>query len=166
MTISDRMVIMDRKGYIRQLGTPEEIWNHPSDRDVYTFLGVSNFIPFIREKDGFRLSLKSHLQTVEKLPIKGIDLHSKHFFLASRPMDIALTSPGGPGLQGIVERVTYLGNQFDYIVNIGGQQIRVQQDSLEAFHHGVPEEGAQRTVEFLSPTFYEADADDPHFVAK
>lgn len=165
MTISDRMVIMDRQGYIRQIGTPEEIWNHPTDRDVYTFLGVSNFLPLIREKGKYRLRSKGSPQVLEKLPSEGASLDSNHILLASRPMDITLKPSGGEGLQGTVERVTYLGNQFDYIVDIGGQQIRVQEDSLEAFRHGVPEEGAQRTVEFISPTFYATDADDPYFVA-
>lgn len=166
MTISDRMVIMDKKGYIRQLGTPEEIWNHPTDRDVYTFLGVSNFLPLIREKGSFRLSSKGLPQMIDNLPPMRTSLDSNHFLLASRPMDIALKPSGGAGLQGIVERVTYLGNQFDYIVDVGGHQIRVQEDSLDAFRHGVPKEGAQKTVEFLSPTFYEADADDPRFTVK
>ena len=166
MTISDRMVIMDKKGYIRQLGTPEEIWNHPTDRDVYTFLGVSNFLPLIREKGSFRLSSKGLPQMIDNLPSTHTGFDSNHFLLASRPMDIALRPSGGAGLQGIVERVTYLGNQFDYIVDVGGHQIRVQEDSLDAFRHGVPKEGAQRTIEFLSPTFYEADADDPRFTVK
>lgn len=103
---------------------------------------------------------------IDNLPPMRTSLDSNHFLLASRPMDIALKPSGGAGLQGIVERVTYLGNQFDYIVDVGGHQIRVQEDSLDAFRHGVPKEGAQKTVEFLSPTFYEADADDPRFTVK
>lgn len=166
MTISDRMVIMDKKGYIRQLGTPEEIWNHPTDRDVYTFLGVSNFLPFIKEEGGFRLGSSSQSQIIKNLPFADTTLTSKHLLLASRPMDIALKPSGGDGLQGVVERVTYLGNQFDYIVDVAGHQIRVQEDSLDAFRHGIPEEGAQRTLEFLSPTFYATDANDPHFAVK
>mgnify|MGYP003830046251 CR=1 FL=1 len=62
MTISDRMVIMDKKGVIRQLGTPEEIWNHPKDRDVYAFLGVSTSFP---------CSTRTALSILSRLPENG-----------------------------------------------------------------------------------------------
>ncbi|MCQ2742064.1 MAG: ATP-binding cassette domain-containing protein [Bacilli bacterium] len=38
MTMADRIVIMN-KGYIQQIGTPQEIYNHPSNVFVATFIG-------------------------------------------------------------------------------------------------------------------------------
>lgn len=166
MTISDRMVIMDKKGRIRQLGTPEEIWNHPSDRGVYTFLGVSNFLPLRSEAGKVQLIAKSGGQTeigvVKSVPEK----FGPNILLASRPMDIRLRRVSGEtfgSIEGTVERVTYLGNQFDYIVNVGGHEIRVQEDSLDAFGKGVPEEGSVHALEFTNPALYEADAGDVRF---
>ncbi|PKL22557.1 MAG: ABC transporter ATP-binding protein [Spirochaetae bacterium HGW-Spirochaetae-4] len=167
MTISDRMVIMDKVGKIRQLGTPEEIWTHPTDRDVYTFLGVSNFLPLVRDREQIRLVSKTEPQTIGNTFFDIPKSFGSNLLLASRPMDIRLsplTETDVGVVRGVVQRVTYLGNQFDYIVDIGGHEIRVQEDSLEAFRRGVPEEGSVRAVEFLSPSLYEADAHDSRFV--
>ena len=163
MTISDRMIIMDKQGYIRQLGTPEDIWNHPSDRDVYTFLGVSNFLPVRREDNSFFVVSKRASDSLIDLSIPIPNTFGDSLMLASRPMDIRLTrgSEKRVGvMQGTVERVTYLGNQFDYIIDVAGHELRVQEDSLEAFREGIPEEGSRHSIEFLSPSIYEADADD------
>ncbi len=159
MTISDRMVIMDRKGTIRQIGTPEEIWNHPHDQDVYKFIGVSNFLPVHRKGDTLSLVTTGIPQSLS-LGTLSVDLTtSDRMLLASRPMDIRLiplVDEDAPGLIGEVERVTYLGNQFDYIVDVSGHKLRVQQDSLDAFREGVPMEGRRCGLVFRNPTLYPA----------
>ena len=38
MTMATRIVVMN-KGYIQQIGTPQEIYNHPSNKFVATFVG-------------------------------------------------------------------------------------------------------------------------------
>lgn len=164
MTISDRMVIMDKQGTIQQLGTPEEIWTNPKNREVYTFLGVSNFLPMVKSDGKFKLVSDTAPQIVDSLPISIPESYSDKLLLASRPMDIRLSPPkDGDSLKGLVHRVTYLGNQFDYIVDVGGHEIRVQEDSLDAFRRGVPEEGSLCSMEFLRPSVYEADTNDPRF---
>lgn len=46
MTMADRIVVMN-KGYIQQVGTPEEIYNYPSNEFVSTFIGSPsmNIVP-------------------------------------------------------------------------------------------------------------------------
>lgn len=156
MTISNRMVIMDKKGYIQQIGTPEDIWNNPKDIGVYSFLGVSNFLP-VTPKNKL-LHLNSDV-TSQKMALGALKIPSKSesYLLASRPMDVRLHLDDGGADEfflGKVERVTYLGNQFDYIVSVNDYQIRVQEDSLEAFKRGVPAEGSFARMEFLSPSLY------------
>ena len=165
MTISDRMVIMDKKGVIRQLGTPEEIWNHPKDRDVYAFLGVSNFLPLLNENGSLHLVSSSGKRKLDSLGADIPEDFGSRLLLASRPTDIRVSplSDAAAGVEGVVERVTYLGHQFDYFVNVGGHTVRVQEDSLEAFGRGVPAEGSPCAVEFLQPAVYEADPRDPRF---
>ncbi len=155
MAIADRMAIMDSAGTIRQVGTPEEIWNYPTDKYVFDFLGVSNFLPvkyhsgklIIEDKDNI---FSSPFPSAQLSQSKSEDL-----LLASRPMEIQLNLDESPeGFVGEVKRVTYLGNQFDYIVDIGSHTVRVQQDSYEAFKNGVPVEGRHYKVKFLHPVFY------------
>jgi multiple sugar transport system ATP-binding protein len=46
MTLADRIVVLDR-GYIQQIGTPQEIYHHPTNQMVATFIGTPpmNIIP-------------------------------------------------------------------------------------------------------------------------
>ncbi len=44
MAISDRIVLMD-SGRVRQIGTPEELYERPADRFCGSFIGTSNSIP-------------------------------------------------------------------------------------------------------------------------
>ncbi|MGI6783165.1 MAG: ABC transporter ATP-binding protein [Aminivibrio sp.] len=164
MTISDRMVIMDRQGYIRQIGAPEDVWNNPADRWVYSFLGVSNFLPVVRGGDGFCLLSAGGGKTPLSLDADP-SCRGEKLLMASRPTTVKIfrEGEGGGAARGVVERVTYLGHQFDYFVNVGGHTVRVQEDSLEAFDRGVPEEGAPCGVELLTPALYEAEGDDPRF---
>jgi multiple sugar transport system ATP-binding protein len=39
MTLADRIVVLDR-GYIQQIGTPQEIYHHPANQMVATFIGT------------------------------------------------------------------------------------------------------------------------------
>ncbi len=64
MTMADRIVVM-RAGYIQQIGTPYEIYRHPANRFVASFIGspAMNFVNAKYEKgtlvfsDGFQLAL-------------------------------------------------------------------------------------------------------------
>ena len=161
MTIAERMVIMDKKGFIHQIGTPEEVWTVPEDKYVFEFLGVSNFIPVAFSKGNIvikdngayqKVSFKSAQQSKNKFD------SMEDLLLAIRPMDVVLHSkPKEDLLTGKVERVTYLGNQFDYIVTLGEYRIRVQQDSFDAFRQGVPEEGSLCGLDLMNSVYYRTD---------
>ncbi|ATO34242.1 Sulfate/thiosulfate import ATP-binding protein CysA [Dickeya dianthicola] len=56
MEVADRIVLMN-KGVIEQIGTPDEVYNHPATEFVYNFLGDSN-----------RLKLDGHDQTIQFRP--------------------------------------------------------------------------------------------------
>ena len=58
MTLGDRIVIM-KNGVVQQIGTPQEVFNHPANIFVAGFIGVPqmNFIDasLVREGDGFHV---------------------------------------------------------------------------------------------------------------
>ena len=71
MTMADRIVIMN-KGYIQQIGTPKEIYNHPKNRFVATFVGSPsmNLLP-VRYSDkklildnGYEISIEKDYQSL------------------------------------------------------------------------------------------------------
>ena len=63
-------------------------------------------------------------------------------------------------MNGLVKHVVYLGNLFEYRVILGGREIRVQQDSHEAFAAGVPEEGRSYPMSFSNLRFYADEGRD------
>jgi len=152
LVISDRIALMDKTGSIRQLGAPEELCRNPQDSFVYRFLGLSNFIP-VEIVDG-EMRVRSGAKSIPfPYPIPS-GMGDGPFYAACRPMDITLsrgaadggaqagTGPGtGGALEGLVTRVIYLGNIYEYRVQVGDSEIRVQQDSFEAFKQGVVREG-------------------------
>jgi len=134
------------------LGAPEELCKNPQDSFVYRFLGLSNFIP-VEIVDG-EMRVRSGAKSIPfPYPIPS-GMGDGPFYAACRPMDITLsrgaadggaqagTGPGAGGaLEGLVTRVIYLGNIYEYRVQVGDSEIRVQQDSFEAFKQGVFREG-------------------------
>jgi spermidine/putrescine transport system ATP-binding protein len=44
LTMSDRIAVMD-EGKVQQIGTPREIYEHPTNRFVADFIGETNFVP-------------------------------------------------------------------------------------------------------------------------
>lgn len=152
MTIADRMAIMNNTGDIQQIGTPEEIWTKPVNQYVYKFLGVSNFIPVVYENGRIKIVDENMSMTIGN---KGLEENTE-YMMASRPIEIKLVEAkeGDEGFIGKMNRVTYLGDQFDYFVEVGVHTIRVHQDSYDAFQNGVPEEGKYYRLEFSQPQFY------------
>jgi len=101
MTLGDRIVIM-RDGYIQQIGTPQEVFNHPANLFVAGFIGmpVMNFFDaeLIRtgdkysvELDGWRvpLSEKKHARLLEK------NVQGGPVILGVRPEHTMLWQEGG-----------------------------------------------------------------------
>lgn len=54
LTMSDRIGVMSA-GKLQQVGTPKEIYNHPVNRFVASFIGETNFLPATRDGDLYRL---------------------------------------------------------------------------------------------------------------
>ena len=54
LTMSDRIGVMSA-GKLQQVGTPKDIYNHPVNRFVASFIGESNFLPATREGNLYRL---------------------------------------------------------------------------------------------------------------
>ncbi len=71
MTMADRIVVMN-KGYVQQIGTPKEIYNHPKNKFVATFVGSPsmNLLP-VRYSDkklilenGYEISVEKDYQNL------------------------------------------------------------------------------------------------------
>jgi putative spermidine/putrescine transport system ATP-binding protein len=111
LTMSDRLAVFN-EGRIEQLGTPEEVYEHPATEFVAGFVGISNVL----ERDGRRFTV--------------------------RPEKIQMRIDGdGAGEPGHIRDVVYVGMFTRYIVALesGGELTVVKQNletsSAEALEH-------------------------------
>ncbi|MEI0603892.1 ABC transporter ATP-binding protein [Brachyspira alvinipulli] len=130
MALSDRILVMNY-GVLQQLDTPLNVYNNPINRFVFSFIGLSNFIPVIF-KDG-KVFIKDH-ESAGNIDVKLPDNYQNINTLACRPGEIDFVSSGG--VKGIVNRSTYLGDMVDYSIKVAGSDesgkevlIRVQKPS-------------------------------------
>jgi iron(III) transport system ATP-binding protein len=129
LAISDRVAVMDERGALRQIGTPEEVYERPADDFVFRFLGIANFLPFRRE-DGVLYAGDSRESWLGPPP--GREGKEEDIWLTAgfRPSDVIL-SRAGDGLPGTIRRASFLGAQFDYLIEIAGAPIRAALPSHE-----------------------------------
>ena len=100
MTLGDRIVIM-RDGYIQQIGTPQEVFNHPANLFVAGFIGmpVMNFFDaeLIEEDGKYFVSLGGHrveLSEEKEARLRGKAVKSQPITLGVRPEHVDLAEDG------------------------------------------------------------------------
>ncbi len=129
--ISDRIAVMDAKGRLRQIGTPEDIYERPADAFVFGFMGLANFLPVRRDASGWRVGADGPAWTAAP-PGAG----DETLFASFRPSDVIL-SRDGEGLAARVVRASFLGAMMDYLIDVGGTPIRAALDSHDCLERGL-----------------------------
>lgn len=122
LTISDRIAVMN-KGKIIQIGTPEEIYNHPNSEFVADFIGKSNILEGVYKSDAdgkaYFILANSSL-SIQILPVENIGNQSR---LILRPEQIQISEeenskPEVNCLPATVEHITFLGEMIYYHVRL------------------------------------------------
>ena len=126
MTLGDRIVIM-KDGYIQQIGTPQEVFNHPANLFVAGFIGmpVMNFFDaeLIREGDKYFVEVGGYRQELspekeERLYNKGVQ--SQDITLGVRPEH---TDVSDTGVAATVEVAEMMGSSVHLHVNADGHDV-------------------------------------------
>jgi len=153
LQLCDRMAVMEPDGNLCQIGSDEDIILRPANRFTFEFIGVSNFIP-VEAAEG-RLTLKpaggAAVPWTDGVLPAGTDL-SHGLEVGVRPNDIVF-DPASP-VKATVTRSVFLGSEYDYFIRLGDQELRVQQNALDAARQGVVAEGTETGVRFLNYRFY------------
>ena len=150
LQLCDRVVIMQPDGSICQIGTDEEIIEHPANRFTFSFIGVSNFIPVVEKKDGWYLRLQEDILYTREEPKKF--LRGVPSVMGIRPMDIVFDDNGL--VPGVITQAVFLGNMYNYFVNIGGQEFRVQRSTLDSLDGRLYQEGDHVRLTLLNEKYY------------
>ena len=100
MTLGDRIVIM-RDGYIQQIGTPQEVFNHPANLFVAGFIGmpVMNFFDAELKREGNKFfvelgGLKVELDEEKEARLLKNDVQSQAVTLGVRPEHTNIADKG------------------------------------------------------------------------
>ena len=110
LSMSDTIVVMNN-GIIQQIGTPEDIYNEPKNAFVADFIGESNILGGIMEKD-FLVSFMGRQFTCLD---KGFG-EREHVDVVIRPEDIKVVSADQGMLTGIVRTVTFKGVHYEMMI--------------------------------------------------
>lgn len=124
LTMSDTIVVMNQ-GYIQQIGTPEDIYNEPTNAFVADFIGESNIIPAIMLED----KLVNILGTKFKCVDVGFG-KNKPVDVVIRPEDIDLVSPSEGTISGRVTSLIFKGVHYEMEVLSGGHEWLVHSTDL------------------------------------
>ena len=134
MTLGDRIVIM-RDGYIQQIGTPQEVFNHPSNLFVAGFIGmpVMNFFDakLIREDKKFFVQLadeKVELDPEKEARLLAKDVQSQDVILGVRPEHTVLTKEGIPAKVDVSEM---MGSSVHLHVSAEGRDVIIIVPTIE-----------------------------------
>lgn len=132
LSLSDRIAVMNN-GRFAQLGTPEEIYRDPADAFVADFIGASNFL------DGTVVENKGDVVVVDvgngntvAANARGSMANGKPVRVALRPEDIrfshneAETPTDSNVLATRIIGRDYLGSRFQYFLDVGGTEIRIE----------------------------------------
>lgn len=139
LALSDRVAVMN-KGCVQQVGTPAEIYDHPATKFVADFIGLSDFIPAkVVAAEPQRVVLDVQGERIAVPPADSVHA-GLDVLLFIRPNDVRLRPAEGEKqpneIAGIIAKSTYLGDKFDYRVDVRGVEVRVQTHGAERFDNG------------------------------
>jgi spermidine/putrescine transport system ATP-binding protein len=122
MAMGDRIAVLN-EGRLEQVGTPEEIYLRPASRFVADFIGESNFIEVERRPGGEAVAGDGSVVPCPAAQDGGW----RSATLMVRPECVSLGTPGdpGPGLDGRIAQVSFLGSVTRVTVECPGASVPV-----------------------------------------
>lgn len=111
LSMSDTVVVM-KDGEIQQIGSPEMIYNEPTNAFVAGFIGESNIVDGIMRRDCLVDFAGSSFECVDRGFAKDelVDV-------VIRPEDLVLIPAEKAKLTGVVSSVTFLGVHYEMIID-------------------------------------------------
>jgi len=131
MTMGDRIAVMNQ-GLLQQVGSPQELYEHPANRFVAGFIGSPsmNFVPVTLAQDGDRTMLRNssiELPLPERLRSAVEAVSGRQLTAGFRPEHMELGAPDA-GAEAATMRakcdvVEFLGNEELLHVNVGDHDL-------------------------------------------
>lgn len=143
LSLADRIAVM-RDGQIEQLGTPAELYHHPTSRFVAAFVGHANFLPGVKAAGSATAPTAD--TELGPLPINGpgaAALKGAALDVLLRPEQLSLHPPSqteDPTCQARITSSEYYGHdQLVQVILNNGQKLEAR---LPGAHHWQPNDRA------------------------
>ncbi len=131
MTLGDRIVIM-KDGEVQQVGTPQEVFDHPSNLFVAGFIGMPqmNFFDaeLVRDGDAYSVHVGDAIvvpSAEKQARLAAQDVASQSITLGIRPEHISLASGDAATLVGTVDVSEMMGSSVHVHLDSLGQDVIV-----------------------------------------
>ena len=156
MTLADRIVIM-KAGFIQQIGTPQDVFEHPANMFVAGFIGMPQMNLFeakLNRKDGgYTVSVgEAEIPLAKELAdrLAAKQVGSMDVVSGIRPEHIQLKDEGTDVLHGKVDVSEMMGSEIHLHVTAAGRDVvlRVQTADLEKGRRGGFEFGSALNFTF------------------
>ncbi len=144
MTLGDRIVIM-RDGFIQQIGTPQEVFNHPCNLFVAGFIGTPqmNFFrnaKLIKNGDAYEVDILGHkiaLTDAQNAKLKENNVDSQDIVAGVRPVHVTLSDAG---IKARVDVSEMMGSELHLHLDANGTDVvavvPVTESTSSSIHHG------------------------------
>ena len=126
MTLGDRIVVM-KDGYIQQIGTPQEVFDHPANLFVSGFIGTPQMNYFdaelvIREGSYYveTKGISVKLAEDKQLRLKAHDVKAQPVTLGVRPEHLTIAEEG---INGQVEVSELMGSSLHLHMTVDGKDV-------------------------------------------
>ena len=144
MTLGDHIVIM-KDGVTQQVGTPQEVFDHPSNLFVSGFIGVPQMNYFdaelVREGDAYKVEVDgvTVVPSADKQArLLANDVPSQPITLGIRPEHVPLVEKGPDALTGVVDVSEMMGSSVHLHLDLNGKDVIVivQTVDIDEEHKG------------------------------
>ena len=131
MTLGDRIVIM-KDGYIQQIGTPQDVFDHPANIFVAGFIGMPQMNLFdaklVQEGGKYAVTVegaKIELSEEKQKNLKARNVQPQDITLGVRPSHMVLADNVQNTLTATVEVSEMMGSEVHFHANVGGKDVVV-----------------------------------------
>ena len=138
MTLGDRIVIM-KDGFIQQIGTPQQVFDHPANLFVAGFIGMPqmNFFDAKLLKEGGRYFVsvggcKVELSEEKQKNLADKNAGSQAITLGVRPSHMVLAKEAGNTLRATVEVAEMMGSEIHFHAAAEGRDVVVIVPTMDA----------------------------------
>jgi len=130
MTIGDRIVIM-KDGFIQQIGTPQEVFNHPANLFVAGFIGVPqmnffNSCKLTRNGDAYSVEVlgkKFELTEEQSAALAAAGVGDDEIVVGVRPVNVHVREEAGDGIDAKVDVFEMMGSEMHIHMSVGERDI-------------------------------------------